>query len=239
MRGIRGYVGKNGSGKSLAAVEQVAVPALERGRPVVSNLTLFASVGDAELPSAEREPHPLWTKLEHPRQIPTLRHCTLVLDDVTSCFSSRESGKIPAAVVTMLQSLRHNGVDCAWTAPSWMRADKILRECTLEVVHCRGMLSQRSKDPDEWPPNRLFRWKTYSAEDFEEFSLSSAQSTQKGSLRAVRSQWYRRSRHDAQHLYDTLETVSMLEHLDEFSNCLECGGTRRRPKCECVDRSVS
>ncbi len=253
---ITGFVGKNGSGKTLAMVERFALPSLDAGIPVLGNLTIFASPDDAHLPAGERVPHPLWVPLSSPwalldgslldtfapmidaglvpapvaGRVPS---CTVLLDEITTAFGSRESLKVPTEVVAKLQQLRKSDSLVGWTGPSWKRADVALREVTKEVVDCRGY-SPAPVEGRRWPSNRKFKFASYDAEDFEEFSLTSARSSQQGSLRPRAKERYKREKHRAHLMYSTLETVSMLDPGDEYGTCRQCGGTRRRPPCCCV-----
>lgn len=230
---ITAFVGKNGSGKTLCMVDRLALPALEAGLPVVSGMTLFKSADDAELPSEERERHPLWVPLYTWRQIPDLEDCTLLLDEISSAFGSRESAKMPPQVASTLQQLRKRNVLVGWTGPSWKRADVVLREVTKEVVLCTGNSPVRSTG-SRWPSNRKFRFESFSADDFEEFSVSAAKSTREAGLSPVSKQRYKRQKNKAHLLYDTMEPIGMLDHHDEYGQCAVCGGTRRRPACSCT-----
>lgn len=259
---IIGIVGPNGGGKSLCAVEHYARPALERGRLVVSTM----DIDGAEL-------------LRSHREIPTLRSCVLILDEISSAFPSRESSGMPAEIVRRLNQLRKVDVQVVWTAPAWERADKVLREVTNQVVLCRGMMPRYPwestcpatcptptilaferryerrlsgqvcpthkprRDRKGWPSNRLFSWRWFSAEMLQEFSLTQI-SHERGRARrrpqAVK--WYRMppAGTGAPSMYRTLDEVVLLDHLDTYGNCFSCGGSRRRPKCECerVDDSL-
>ena len=232
---ITAAVGKNGSGKSLALVERVILPSLALGRPVVSNMRIFASTEDAHLPSDERQVHPLWIPLTTPADLIGLRGATIVVDEIQSAFSSRESSKMPAQTVNDLMQLRKGDNLLAWSAPSWMRCDTTIREVTLELVLCSGHLGKKVEGR-LWPSNRLFRWRFFDAQDFEEFSVAAAKSEQKGTLAPRRRKWYWRPGNDAHLLYDTYESVGAFEHLDEFGTCTTCRGTRKRPVCKCPPR---
>jgi hypothetical protein len=210
---IRAFVGLNGAGKTLAAVELCAIPAIERGRPVVSNFKIN---------------HELWQPLRSWRMIPELRGATLIIDEVTAALPSRQSQSLPAELARVLNQLRKVDVEVAWTGPTWARADKMLREVTGLVTVCRGYFPER-ESPTAWRPNRLFRWTTYAGEDFDEFTFSAEKK-----LKAVSRQWYYRPKHEAQNLYDTLAAVDLLDHLDFTSVCPNCDGARRRHQCKCV-----
>lgn len=246
---ITAFVGPNGSGKTLAMVEYGVLPRLSRRRIILGNITIFASPDDAHLPAEERRTHPQWRPLKSWRQIDgTMTGVVLLLDEISSMFDSRESGKMPTQITTRLQQLRKKDNCIFWTAPDWDRCDKVLRHVTNNVVLCSGLLPkkvmQEWQDPDdptapvereaaEWGSARIMRYKRYNRASFDEFRVADANSDKKGSLRSIDRSWYRRERHQAQHMYDTYEQVDLLDHLDQYGTCIDCGGSRRRPACSC------
>lgn len=222
---IHASVGPNGSGKSLFAVESFVRPALERGRPVVS--TCWIDGG--------------WA-LETPKQLPYIANCVLLLDEINSCFPSRESRTMPAEIGRLLNQLRKVGVIVVWTGPSWDRADKVLREVTQQVTLCRGLLGPPAKDEDGkrdplgWRSHRLFSWKTYDVQELPEFSLGLVQMDRgKNRLRPknTRMYWRKKDGSGAQSMYRTMDPVMLLDHLDETGNCFTCGGYKSRKRCSC------
>jgi Zonular occludens toxin (Zot) len=225
---IRAFVGLNGGGKTLAAVELCALPALKAGRPVVSNFKIK---------------HDLWVPLRSWRHIPELRNCTLIIDEVTAALPARQSQSLPAELARVLNQLRKVDVEVAWTGPNWARADKMLREVTGSVTVCRGSMPDRWVRDDQgeklerhsgpWQPNRMFRWTTYAGEDFDEFTFSA-----QTKLRPVAKRWYWRPKHEAHRLYETLDAVELLDHLDFTSVCPLCDGSRKRHVCKCVHEAA-
>lgn len=167
--------------------------------------------------------------------------CLLLLDEITACFPARSSASMPTQLQRILNQLRKAKVQLVWTAPNWRRADVILREVTKIVYDCSGMFpsavlrdragNKVGRCTDGWPPNRLFRWVGYDAMEFDDFTFSVRE---KAKPRA--SHWYLRSRHVDQWVYDTEEEVALLDHIDEFGTCFDCGGTRKRPGCRCERR---
>lgn len=240
---IRSFVGANGGGKTLAAVALCALPSWEQGRPVVANLNLH--------PERAGFSPDLFRPLESWRDIPDLQGCTLILDEITSVLPSRQSMSLPPQLARVLNQLRKQDVKLAWTAPDWRRADTILREVTQAVTVCRGSFPDRYERVTDhqrtfpaavrdesgarvlwangWKPNRFFVWRTFDALEFEEFSQ-----TQAKQLRPARVTRHWRTRHKAHLCYDTLEGVSLLDHLDDVGTCVVCGGHRSRAKCKCA-----
>lgn len=246
MTGIVAFVGKNGSGKSLAAVELVILPALARGRAVLSNTPVFASVDDRHRPhrgcdracladaQGSRKLHSAYRPLESWTQLSDrLEDTTVFLDEMSSMFESRESSKMPTQLVTRFQQLRRSNSQIVWTAPNWGRADKVVRQVTNAVWLCKGSFPKRVTREDEWGQNRVFSWSMFDAAEFDEFNTGSALRQEKGTVRPVRRRWYVRSRHEAQHRYATGHYVDLLDHVDQFGTCMNCGGRRNRPTCKC------
>jgi len=232
--GIHAYVGPNGSGKSLFMMEDLVLPSLAAGRPVLSAFRIFASAEDADMPRErwdERKPHELWIPFTKSLQVLSATRCTMLLDEITTAYGSREASKLPFQVAARLQQLRKPDVIVGWSGPSWKRADIILRECTSWVTLCRGFRPERVEGRRRGA-NRLFRYRTYDAQTFEEFNLASALDTKKGTLRPKTTRWYRRQAHDTHMLYDTFETVPTLDHHEGHGTCVICGGRRAQPKCD-------
>jgi len=236
---IQAFVGLNGGGKTLAAVERLAVPALRAGRPVVANFALFPDKIGCD-PG-------LFVPLRSWRDLVRVEHAVVILDEITAALPSRASMSMPAQLQRVLNQLRKVDVVLAWTAPNWQRADVLLREVTQSVTVCRGFFPDRWVRAEDgvtavrvggkrlrtvggWRPARLFSFQTYAAESFDEFTYNAVKT-----VRPVQRQWYRRKKHSAHLVYDTEQGVDLLDHLDDVGVCVICGGTRRRARCTCSD----
>jgi hypothetical protein len=239
---IEAYVGANGSGKSLAAVVCKVVPSWREGRLVVSNFWLDPTVFgfDADL----------YRPLQGWRDLERVENCTLILDEISRCLPSRGFGALPVQLVGHLNQLRKVDVDVAWLAPNWARADVTLREVTQHVTVCRGawpdqwqrefgavgFRPRKARNEDgkpiavarRWRPNRLFTWRTYDARELDEFTFSSVKD-----VKPLAARRYWRPSHKEQWAYRTLDSVDLLDHLDDVGICVVCNGTRSRPKCSC------
>ncbi len=229
---IAGFVGANGGGKTLAMINELAIPSLLAGRPVVSNFEIA---------------HPLWSPLESWRQIPSLRNCVLLLDEITSCLPSRSSASMPPELQRVMNQLRKVDVILGWSAPHWSRADVILREVTQTVTVCAGYLSDpyvrtfpdRKKVRGEngkpmyieggWAPNTWFRWATYDAIDWEDYNASLVER-----IRPLVVRFHSRKRGFADQVYDTSENVMLLDHVDQVGTCVHCGGRKAAKSCKCA-----
>lgn len=222
---IHAYVGANGGGKSLAMVYDT-LPTLAAGRPVVSTVRL--------LDPATGEPHPLWHPLSDYRELMEVESCDVLLDEVTGVASSRDSSSMPSPVANLLVQLRRRDVALRWTAPSWKRADTIIRECSQACTICYGFVPTTVKADDgserQWGSRRLFYWRTYDAATFDEWTAHKRER-----LRPVTRQLMWRPGSVASSAYDTFDQVLSLGQVTEGGSCLECGGSRQRPGCLCPD----
>lgn len=235
---IRAFVGYNGDGKSLAVVDRMVLPAWAEGRPVLSNMTLYPE--RAGYSSDLYVPLDSWLQL-----VDVPEGWAIVLDEVTSVLPSRQSMSVPPQLQRVTKQMRKGGHIVGWTDTNWSRADVMLREVTQGVTVCRGSVADPwerdedgrvARDQDgrrvryggAWPQYRLFRWTTFNAKLFDEFTYSQAKD-----LKPLSRQWYWRPRNLAHRCYKTREQVSLMDWLDETGTCPRCGGQRTRPKCKC------
>jgi len=219
---IHAYVGPNGGGKSLAMVYD-SIPSLQAGRRVLSTVRLL----DPET----GEPHPLYVPLTTWEQLLSFEGGDLLLDEVQGVVSSRAHQSLPPAVLTQLLQMRRRDVVVRWTAPSYARADVVLREVTLAVTYCKGYRPVY-EGAKLWGANRTFYWRTYDALSFDEFSAG-----KRDQLKPLKRQVYSRLKDDAQGWYDTGAPVDYITDATEAGTCLVCGGHRRRPTCKCESAS--
>lgn len=147
---IHAYVGPNGAGKSLLCAADTE-PTLrgimwscdnpDHGHTREGRTTgLRRVLSTMRFTSPDGSDHPLWVPLVDFAQILTAEHVDLVLDEVAGAAGSSTSDDLPGAVKASLQELRRRDVLCRWTAPSWARASKVLRECTQGVTLTLGFL---------------------------------------------------------------------------------------------------
>lgn len=244
---IHAYVGPNGGGKSLAMVNDT-LPSLDAGRPVLSTVRLLDWRAPCMLcesrkcprgcPGPLLPPHPLYTPFTDYRQLLDWRGGDVLMDEVTGVASSRESMSLPPQVANYLVQLRRRDVLLRWTAPNWLRADKIMREVSLAVTYCIGYLPKTrcAEDGQErlWRDRRLFYWRTYDATVFDEFSAHKRENV-KASAREL---FWRPSSH-ATRAYDTLDAVESLGATVDGGLCITCNGKRRPIPCSCPDQRPS
>lgn len=188
-----------------------------------------------EITGVHKAAHPLWIPLVDWQQVLDARGMDLLLDEVTGAASSRDSGSLPSAIANKLVQLRRNDVVVRWSAPAWARADKIARECTQAVTYCTGHLPKTAGDDlRQWRERRMFRWKTYDANVFEDFTAGKRQE-----MTAMANDWHWGPRSPSFSAYDTLDSVLTIGTVNEAGSCYRCGGTRRRPACACPDNHDS
>jgi hypothetical protein len=225
---ISAYVGPNGGGKSLAMVYDT-LPSLRSGRPVLTTVPLCELRRDRTVPHSGLQWRPASnvTDLEDFRQLLEFRAGDVLLDEVTGVASSRESAGLPVQVANWLVQLRRRDVRCRWTSPNWARADVIIREVTQTVTYCHGSFARRAPGR-EWADNRLFRWRTYDARSFDDFTAHKRET-----VKPLTRQWFWRPGSTAEAAYDTLRPVALVGVANLAGLCIVCGGKRAHPRCTC------
>lgn len=248
---IHAYVGANGGGKTLAMVHDT-LETLRAGRPVLSTVQLTDWRAVRACPGGRacddevshdgplgphRAAHPLYVPFRDYRQLLAFEGGDVLMDEVTGVASARESAGLPVQVVNFLVQLRRRDVLLRWTAPSWLRADKVIREVTQAVTDCAGYAAVTARRDDGtarlWRDRRLCRWETFDAFEFDEFSTHRRQTT-----RPLVRQWLWRPGSMAERAYDTLDPVLALGTATEAGMCMVCGGKRALPRCDCERRPV-
>lgn len=265
---IHGYIGPNGGGKTCAAVWDT-LPSLEAGRPVLSTVRLLdyenprpCDDGDCLSPDhgdsehvnlttgriTRREghmaAHPLWIPWTRWGQLLEIEHADVIADEITGVASSRESQSMPARVANTLVQLRRKDVVMRWTAPSWSRADLILRECSQAATLCTGSWSVQIEGQGDdvarmWRHRRLFKWRTFDAQLLDDLNASKLLSPDQGGHSTLRPQTV--DRHwgpgsPAFAAYDTFDSVSSLGQVaDVGGRCETCHGRRSVPSCSCAE----
>lgn len=219
---IRGYVGPNGGGKSLACILDV-LPSLDLGRTVLSTVAIL----DAQT----GKPHRNYVPFTNFEQLLDAEHTDVIMDEIVGIANSRDAAKMPAPVQNALLQQRRKDNTLAWTAPSWARADKIIREVTQAVTECRGFYPGRGQaGPTDsgvrlWAPKRVFKFRTFDTIDFEEWTAG-----KRDKLDPLASQWFKGPGSRAFDSYDTLDSVSMVEGGDP-DQCQYCGKKKRADYC--------
>lgn len=204
---VVGFTGANGAGKTLVAVSE-AIQDLRVGRRVVSTVPI-------NYRGLRSEP------LLSYRQLLDLENCTLLVDEVSVVFSSRATGEMPQDVVTFLQTMRHQDVTLRWTAPSWKRADLLVREVTQAVVGVHGLARYTVKG-EFWPKPRLVLCGM-----LETVSIATDDDPEKIIGRRI----WAPKRLPGWGAYDSMADVERLGGHAQDRRCLDCGGTKRPEPC--------
>lgn len=169
MRPIAAFVGYNGSGKSLSAVRQ----SLLDGRPIVTNIPGVR--GSCYVRSLDEV------------MAANYEDADIVLDEVGVWFSSRQRNQ-DEKFLELVQQLRKSRTRLLWTAPSYARADKVLREVTQLLVKCEAPFPGREPG-SPWPRARWIYQQGFDAIEYEDVGLSNLRSDRRrrGPRRAGRS----------------------------------------------------
>lgn len=182
-------------------------------------------------PITHRAAHPLWVPFTDWQQLLEAERCDVLMDEVTGVASSRESHSMPAPVANKLVQLRRADVTVRWSAPSWARADKIIRECSQAVTYARGYLPVQVRDGDRmWRNRRLFRWCTYDAAEFEDFTVGKREQ-----MRPLVQDLHWGPSSPAFLAYDTFDAVLSIGTVSDAGRCLACDGRRTPHDCFCAD----
>jgi len=240
-----GYVGPNGSGKSLLMVHDT-IPSLRAGRTVLSTVHLLDYALDDPHGSHRHlghncnvsAHHPAFVALDRMARLMAVSSADVLLDEITGVASSRESMGLPPAVANLLVQLRRRDVVVRWTAPSWERADKILREVS-QAVTITQRLGKRKVTSETgqlmWQQARMIRARTFDPLDLA--VLDSAVDSRRKSARPFVKDRLRVASLEAGRAYDSLYPVEQPAMTTDSGSCLNCGGSRPRVKCSCEDHS--
>lgn len=249
---IHFYTGRNGAGKSLAAVFDT-MPTLDAGRPVLSTVRLLDYTDPRDCVTADGCDRPEWHdpdnaiahRVAHPLYVPFTRWEQLLawssgdvlMDEVTGVADSNEGAALPAAVGNFLAQMRRADVAVRITGLSWIRANKRLREAVVAVTRCRASLPVRMpENPTErdrvWRPRRLAKWVTYDAQELP-MDDHTEHAYEEASVLAKARHWIPTSA--ALAAYDTYAPVLSIGTVTDAGRCAHCGGNRRAPECSCHD----
>lgn len=225
---IMGFVGPNGGGKTACAVS-MALLALRSGRRVLSTVPL--------LDPDTGEPHPLYVPWVHWDQLLDWWDGDVLADEILSIASSRQASTLDPRAQTLLGQLRKRNARFWWTAPSFKRADLIIREVTQAITECRGFYSSRAAAQERrgviqsWAPKRLFSWKTYDGVEFDDWT-----SGRRDAATPLITEWFHGPGSEVFDAYDTLGAVSVIAGVGEGGICDNCNGlVSDKPKpCRCA-----
>lgn len=225
---IMGFVGPNGGGKTAASVA-MALVALRAGRRVLSTVPL--------LDPDTGQPHPLYVPWTHWDQLLDWWDGDVLADEILSIASSRGAMTLDPRAQTLLGQLRKRNARFWWTAPSFKRADVIIREVTQAITECRGFYAAKGAAQERrgviqsWAPKRLFTFRTYDAVEFDDWT-----SGRRDKATPLVAEWFHGPGSEVFRAYDTLGAVSVIAGVGEGGYCDNCNGTvSNKPKpCRCA-----
>lgn len=224
---IMGFVGPNGGGKTAACIA-MALQSLRSGRRVLSTVPLLDPDTGLE--------HPLYVPWTDWGQLLDWQDGDVLADEIAAIASSRESGSLDVRAQALLMQLRKVNVRFWWTAPSYARADKIIREVTQAITECRGFYADRAAAQtrrgviQSWAPKRLFSFKTYDAIEFEDWTAGKAERAE-----PMVVEWFHGPGSEVFSAYDTLGAVHVIAGISDGGMCENCNGiVSSKPKaCRC------
>lgn len=270
---IHGYVGPNGAGKSLLAALDT-LPTLRGVSWACDNVDhLHTAEGKTHgvrrvlstMPfvTPSGAPHPLYDALTDYSQIIHAEHVDLILDEVGGAVASSTGSDIPIGVKASLQELRRREVVARWTAPSWSRASKVLREVSQGVTLTMGFLPVAHTDSVPFPgPHETGRmsvdgetleydtcttegehthpsgrlWgarRLMFARTFDANTFDEWTTAKREKVRPEVRSLFWRPGSRAERAYDTHAYVEKLGQVTDSGTCDHCGGLRSRPRCNC------
>lgn len=241
---IHMYVGRNGAGKSVAAVYDT-MPDLDGGALCLSTVRLL----DYDNPRAcddalcedmmhgrpgHQAAHPGYVPFTSWQQLLEWSNGPVLMDEITGVADSNESAAIPPAAANKLAQLRRDDCTVRITGLNFIRAHKRIREAVNAVTRCQSILpvTTLAEDGSErlWRQRRFAIWSTYDAQSLPIDDISEA-AWEKGDKLAKAFHWIPES--PAIRAYDTYAPVSMVGSVSDAGRCAHCGGTRRNPECSC------
>jgi hypothetical protein len=235
---IMGLVGPNGGGKTAAAVAMANVAMNEQHRRVLSTVPLIDSrKGSPTL----GQPHPLYVPWRHWDQLLDWWDGDVLADEVLSIAGSRASASLDPRAQTLLVQLRKRNARFWWTAPSFARADVIIREVTQAITECRGFYAARGLAQERrgviqsWAPKRLFSFRTYDATEFDEWTTGRREKAD-----PMITDWFHGPGSAVFASYDTLGAVDVIAGMNEAGVCDTCNGmVSGKPRaCRCREPKV-
>lgn len=273
---IAAYIGANGSGKSATLcldtmpTLQGIMWACENPDHYHSSLGIYSGVrrvlSTMRFTTPDGEPHPLYVPLVDYSQLPTFEHGDLILDEVGGAVASSTGDDIPMSVKAVLQEMRRKEVNIRWSAPSWARASKVLRECSLGVTVAKGKFAVRDSDEVEfygWHDTERINPETFALETsvcnidglhthpagrtwgsrrmfstatFDASEFDEWSAAKREKLKPVVRQIIWRPGHALESAYDTHAHVNKLGQVTDSGRCDSCMGYKARRKCECGEQ---
>jgi len=242
---IHFYVGRNGSGKTLAAVYDT-LPSLDAGLPVLSTVRILdfrnprpcddPRCSDLEHDFGHMAAHPLYVPFTIWPQLLDWKRGTVIMDEITGVADSNEGAALPAAAANTLAQLRRVDMAVRITGLNFVRANKRIRESVSAVTRCQSSLPVTAYHEDGsaklWRTRRMAKWVTYDAQSLPMDDITDAAYLKADKLVSGRH-WIPTSL--TLKAYDTFSPVLSVGTVTDSGRCAFCGGNRRAPECSCLD----
>lgn len=243
---IHMYTGRNGAGKSLAAVYDT-LPDLDAGLPVLSTVRLldFRNPRPCEDDSCSdlmhgrpghMAAHPCYRPFTSWVQLLEWSRGPVLMDEITGVADSNESAAMPAAAANKLAQLRRDDCSVRITGLNFIRANKRIREAVNAVTRCQSFMPVTVTNDDGterlWRARRLAVWRTYDAQSLP-IDDHTDSAYDHADLMVKARHWVPGSL--ALSAYDTYAPVLMVGSVTDSGRCAYCAGTRRPQECSCQD----
>jgi len=152
-----------------------------------------------------------------------VRDADILLDEVVSLASGRETMGLPHDVLAWMGSLRHINSTVTWTSPGWNDADVKLRQVTQVLFQVIPFIRGKRRDGELWRPTLVAKIRT-----FDMTGRSGEGPTDKERSRAVAFVRLRGCK-----AFGTYDTFAQVSQLSEYGKpCPVCGGKIVRPVCK-------
>ena len=243
---IHMYCGRNGSGKSAAAVYDT-IPDLEEGRMVLSTVRLLDYNNPRPCDDdhctdimhgapGHRAAHPNYVPFTTWTQLLDWQRGSVLMDEITGVADSNEASGLPSAAANKLAQLRRDECTVRITGLTFIRANKRIREAVTAVTRCRSYLPVDTIAEDGtrkiWRQRRLATYVTYDAQSLP-LDDHTDNAYSKADVLSTSRLWIPTSQ--AIQAYDSLDRVLTVGTVTEAGRCAHCGGNRRNPECSCDD----
>lgn len=204
-----GYVGMNGSGKTLLAVSDALKICDKPGKTLYTTTPIRPPEG--------------WRgtvrMIESTGEFQSFENGHVLLDEVNAIFPSRGTTSLPPEMNTLLGALRHVDLTLAWTSPSLEHADINIRRVTQSIVVTKSIFTVEIKD-SLWKKTLLSYANQYDMTAYTDEEIN-------GSTPKVTGGFFR----IGALAVNNYDTHALVKQLTDHMYCLVCGGAKRKEYC--------
>lgn len=251
------YVGPNGGGKTLCMMRDM-LPSIRAGRPILSTVAVLEATSgglyDGWTPLVDWRQLMTWkggeVALDEVTGVASAREGQRLPAQLANAFTQlrRSNTRLrwtsPAFMradkllreVTQLVTVCRGYVS---GPPPPLPDDGLLDLIGARIADARGVeyVPEPVEPPppgvEQWPSKKLFRFRSFDAADIASAEAQSLVGVHARVKPVVAEWWHRGSDSMAAASYSTLAAVTALNTLTDAGLCVECGGTRTRPRCSC------